>query len=244
MSMPATAELFVHQLKHQLAAKVIPVIQPHLSTQTSMTAKDYQLFVNGTKKDNQKVIDILQMVDTKTREYLVEVKILDQEMNRHEQNISKAELNKQSSNASIRRFQTQSNQKANSNFSIRTIENYQALISTGESFPNNQINSQYGHLLPSNGRTNIKSGFYIAVQQTGATTVSLSVSAQQQSRQTTNNRSVNASTASTKISGELGKWIFIASNASKSSLRSTKRYTTDSRASKTRWYYVRVTSID
>ncbi len=237
------AELFVHQLQHQPATNVIPVIQPHLSKQASMTAKGYQLFVNGTEQDNLKVLSILQMVDTKLRQYFVEVKILNHQMDRYQLGATNIKLSNQSNEANIKSYQTQSNQTNGDNFSLQATENYQALVTTGESFPTSQVINQYGHLLPSPGRTTISSGFYITVQQTAPQMVALSVSAQQQNRRVNNSRSIISSSASTRVNGKLGKWILIASNARNSSLGNTKRYTTNSKASKQRWYYVRVNEI-
>lgn len=237
------AELFIHQLKHQPAQSVIPAIQPHLSKQTSISAKGFQLIVDGSPQDNQKVIDILQMLDSKLRQYFVEVKILNQQMQQHQLNASNIAIEGQSTEVRLNRYQTQEHQSNGDNFSLQATENYQALVNTGESFPTNQVINQYGHLLPSSGRTTINSGFYITVLQTAPQTVSLTVSAQQQNRQVNNSRSINSSSASTKVAGDLGRWILIASNAERSSLVNSKRYTTSSKASKQRWYYVRVNAV-
>ena len=237
------SELFIHQLKHQSAASVIPAIQPHLSKQTSISPKGFQLIVNGNAEDNQKIITILPMLDTKLRQYFVEVKILNQQMDQYQLDASNIEVKEQSKSAKIIRYQTQGHQTNGNNFSLQTTENYPSLVNTGESFPTNQVISQYGHLLPSSGRATINSGFYINVQQTAPETISLTVSAQQQNRQVNNNRSINSSSASTRVTGNLGRWILIASNASISSLGTSKRYTTNSKASKQRWYYVRVNTI-
>jgi hypothetical protein len=237
------AELFVHQLHHQPAANIIPVIQPHLSTETSITAKGFQLFVDGSKKDNQKVINILQTLDTKLKQYFIEVKILNHEMDRYQLNATNIKIANQSGEVKIKRHQTQNHQTNGDNYSLRTTENYQALVTTDETFPTNQVINQYGHLLPSSGKTTINSGFYITVQQTGPQIVALTVSAQQQNRQVNNNRSINSSSASTRVSGKLGKWLLVASNANHSSLGSSKRYTTNSKASKQRWYYIRVNEL-
>lgn len=237
------AELFIHQLKHQPASSVIPAIQPHLSKRTSISSKDFRLFVNGSVEDNQKVISILQMVDTKLRQYFVEIKLLNQQMDKYQFNASNIKINDGSSEIKLNRYQTQGHQSNGDNFSLRATENHQALVNTGESFPTNQVINQYGHLLPSSGKTTINSGFYITVQQTSSQIVTLTVSAQQQNRQVNNSRSINSTSASSRISGELGRWILIASHASRSSLGNTKRYTTSSKASKQRWYYVRVNAI-
>ncbi len=237
------AELFVHQLHHQPAANVIPVIQPHLSSETSITAKGFQLFVNGSEKDNQKVSSILQTLDTQLRQYFVEVKILNHEMDRYQLSASHIKIANPSGEVKIKRYQTQNHQTNGDNFSLRTTENYQALVTTGETFPTNQVTKQYGHLLPSSGKTTIHSGFYITVQQTDSQMVTLTVSAQQQNRKVNNTRSITSSSASTRVSGKLGKWLLVASNASHSSLGTSKRYTTNSKASKQRWYYVRVNEL-
>ncbi len=237
------AELFVHQLKHQPAQNIIPAIQSHLSKQTSISAKGFQLMVNGSAEDNQKIIAILQMLDTKRRQYFVEVKILNQPMQQQQLNANHITVNGNTTEIRSNRYLTQGHQTNGDNFSVQAMENYQALVSTGESFPTNQIINQYGHLLPSSGRTTINSGFYITVSQPSQQTVFLTVSAQQQNRQINNSRSINSSSASTRVTGNLGKWILIASNASRSSLGNSKRYTTNSKASKQRWYYVRVNAI-
>lgn len=238
-----SAELFIHQLKHQPAQSVIPAIQPHLSKQTSISAKGFQLIVNGSVNDNLKIISILEMLDTKLRQYFVEVKILNQQMQQQQLSGSSITIDDKSTEVRLNRYQTQGHQSNGDNFSMQATENYQALVNTGESFPTNQVVNQYGHLLPSSGRTTISSGFYITVQQTAPQMVSLTVSAQQQNRQVNNSRSINSSSASTRVTGNLGNWILIASNANRSSLGTSKRYTTNSKSSKQRWYYVRVNAL-
>ncbi len=236
----AQAELFIHQLKHQPAAQVIPIIQPHLAAETSITAKGFKLFVNGTKQDNQKVLNILKMIDTKLKEYLVEVKILNHQMNNDELNRIKISANAQSTRLQVKRHTIEANQSYGDNFVLRMIENYQAFVKTGESFPDNQVQSQYGHLLPSTGRTKISSGFYLTIQQTGDEIVAINISAQQQSRQSQDARSINSSSTSTRINGVIGKWTLIASNAGQRSNQTSKSYSAHSKASNKRWYYVRV----
>lgn len=241
----ANAELFIHKLNHQLAANVIPVIKPHLTTQTTMTAKDYQLFVNGSKKDNDKVVSLLQMIDIRAREYNIEVKILDHKMDnnqlRHYQ-ISKNDQSNssESSKTEVRRYKTQSTNQKNHQFILKTIENYPAYVSTGESFPTNQIQSQYGHLLPSSGRTKITSGFYLTVQHQGDQQVLLSLSAHQQQRQSRYGQGVSSSSTSTKVKGELGRWILATSTTTGSKSNGSRHYRTDSNRNKQRWYYIRV----
>jgi len=239
------AELFVHQLKHQSAINTIPLIQPHLSKQSSLTAKDFQLFLSGTKEDNQKVIDILQAIDIKPSEYFVEVKILKHKMDDHQFNLVKNELNNLNRKTKINKIQLDNHQNASNHFNLRMTENYQAFIATGESFPDHKIISQYGHLLPSSGRTKTSSGFYMLIQPSSAPKderITVRVSAQQQQK-INSAQQLESSYASTKFSEVKGKWILIASNAEGKTSLSDKRYSTNDQSSKERWYYVRVTDV-
>jgi len=244
------AELFVYELKYQTAGNAISLIQPHLSKDASITAKEFQLLVNGTQEDNQKVIDILNVIDIKLNEYSVEVKILDHKMDAHQFNSTKTKVGDETVRKKFKQFHLDNdrninNRNANNHFNIRMAENYQAFISTGESFPDNQVVSQYGHLLPSSGRTKISSGFYMLIQQNStisARQIAVRVSVHQQ--QIDSSQAFNSSSASTKFAGELGKWILIASNADHKTANSNKRYSTNSKTNKQRWYYVRVTDAN
>jgi len=239
------AELFVHQLQHISASNAIPLIQPHLSRESRLTSKGFQLFLSGTEEDHQTVLDIIKVIDIKLKEYFVEVKILNHKMDDHQFNSNKNDLDKKTNHAKIKRFRLDDNRNANNHFNLRMTENYQAFVSTGESFPENKVVSQYGHLLPSSGRTKISSGFYMLVQQnsTGSRTenkqITVRISAQQQQK-VNSNQSINSSSTSTKYAGVKGKWILIASNAEQKEALSNKRYTPHSKSSKERWYYVRV----
>ena len=236
----AHADLFIHQLKHQPASSAIPVIQPHLSSDTRITAKGFQLFVSGSKEDNDKIISILKIIDTQTREYLIEVRILDHRMQNPQPNSTRLNKHNQSTNIEIRHYQIKSSDQSNHLFTLRVIENHQAFVSTGESFPSNQIQSQYGHLLPTTGRTNVTSGFYLIVHGQGNEDVSLSLSAQQQQRQSGYGQSITSSSTSTKVSGKKGNWILVASNTNNSQSKSSRSYRTSSKKNKERWYYIRV----
>lgn len=248
----ARAELFVHQLQHLSASNAIPSIQPHLSKESTLTSKGFQLFLSGSEKDNLKLKEILKAIDVKLGEYLVEVKILNQQMDAHQFNST---INKLEPRKKIKRLQLDDKNTTNTYFNLRMTENYQAFIATGESFPEHKVVAQYGHLIPSSTREKVSSGFYMLVQSNSSSSsdsysdsqeITVRVSAQEQ-QVIKGDNSIGSSSTSTKFSGVKDKWILIASNAKQRKATLNKRFSTNSqsgRSNKERWYYVRISDAN
>jgi hypothetical protein len=228
-------ELSIYKLNHQKAKSIISMIKPHASKDTIITGKNYQLFIDAPPAEQKRLKTIIEALDQALEQYQVEVKILDKPMPNHDTN-STTRASK------IKTYRVLASNANQNSFSVRVLENSPAFVSTGEEFPNNQIQSQYGHLLPSTGRTKIRSGFYIIVIKQPNERVQLIVSAQQQ-QASIYQKNINNSVASSKISGDKEQWILIASTAREAEINSNKRYTTGSKTNKQRWYYVRVSSL-
>ena len=207
------AEVYSHQLTHQPAEPLIPVIQPHLSDKAKLTANGFKLFVSGTEKDNNTVSRLLAGLDIPFKEYLVELQIAKEQLNLTAKN--QLDQNKQTG---IRENKNKrlSIGPAGSNtnhFKLRVIENFQAFITTGESFPDTKLISQYDQFIPSNGRRKVNSGFYLTVTQSENSTVQLMASAFQQQTQVRDNRNVNLSSTSSQIKANLNEWTLLASTS-------------------------------
>jgi len=244
----ARAELFVHQLQHLSASNAIPSIQPHLSKESNLTSKGFQLFLSGSEEDNLKLKEILKAIDVRLSEYLVEVKILNQQMDEHQFNTTRIKLEPRKK---IKRLQLDDKNTTNVYFNLRMTENYQAFVATGESFPEHKVVAQYGHLIPSSTREKVTNGFYMLVQSNSGSdsnnrAVTVRVSAQEQ-QVIKGDNSIGSSSTSTKFSGVKDKWILIASNARQRKATSNKRFSTNNqsgRSNKERWYYVRISDAN
>lgn len=237
------AELYDHQLQFQPAADAIVFVQPHISAETTLSTKNNLLIVNGSKQDNEKVTRLLQLFDVATRQYKIEVRILDHPMKRITDSQTVITRSERLEEIKVIRYQLQSTDRNNHFYEIRALENQQAFVSTGESFPDNQIQDQYSQLLPSTGKTNIANGFYIIVTAQGEQQILISVSAQQQTRQYRYGQTIASSSTSTKARATIDQWALVASTSRDSQLNNTKRYRTSSLKAKQRWYYVRVNEV-
>jgi len=234
------AEVYSHQLTHQPAKQLIPVIQPHLSDKAKLTANGFKLFVSGTEKDNNAVSRLLAGLDIPFKEYLVELQITKQQLNLTAKN--QLDLNKQTEireNKSKRLSIGHAGSNTN-RFKLRVIENFQAFITTGESFPDTKFISQYDQFIPSNGRRKVSRGFYLTVTPSESSMVQLMASAFQQQTQVRDNRNVNLSSTSSQIKANLNEWTLLASTTTETNKSNHKNYRHHANSTKDRFYYIRV----
>ncbi len=242
LSSSLLAEVFIYQLKHQPAEKLIPIIKPHLSAKTSLSAADFKLIVSGEPADNIKVKQMLADLDTPFKEYLVQLRITSVPLKNHQQT-SQLQLRGTSEQsqqkAIVKKYRTDQMLADDREFVVRLIENYQGFINTGESYPEVKLINQYGHLIPSSGRKKVQSGVYISVTAAGEDKVAIKASAYQQQRQTTDSRNINTSSATSQILAPTNQWTLLASSE-QNTQQQTGKYSTRMADHKTRYYYVKV----
>lgn len=242
-SQNVVAKMFVHQLKHQTAEHVLPVITPHLDSQTKITTKDNTLFIQASEKEYEKIQAMLKMIDKPRGEYMVDVWILNRKLDHYETQSTKVQANNRVFRGKVTRYQTDQSSNNEKRFSLRVSEGYPGFVNAGESFFSNELVNHYGKFIPQTRNHKISSGFYVAINEAGENQVAVKVSAKAQSRSKSNNTNHQGTAVSNTVNGEKGSWILLASiNADKSSQQNTAYRTQRQRANK-RWYYLRVSDI-
>lgn len=232
------ADVFTFQLKNQPADKLVPIIQPHLSNNVSLTSNGYQLIVSGTQSDNNIVEQLLADLDIPFNEYMVELKIT---------NIEPTQVTKKQSppgniGKRIKRYNSQPNKADLKHFKIRLIENYPAYISTDESFPEPRLVSHYNSFIPKTKRTKAVTGFYLSLSASTPNEVIINASASQQQRLRNNSDTIQSSAASSNLSAKLEQWTLFASTESLEVKQNTKTYRS-SPNEQNRYYLIKVTPI-
>jgi len=237
------AEMFIHQLKYQQGSQIIPVIKPHLSESTVISAKDYKLFIQSTPQEYEKIKSMLIMLDKKPGQYMVEVKILSRKLDNWELKQTQITASNEQVSGKITRYQSGSNRDNEKLFSLRLIEGYQGFVNTGESFMTNQLVNHYGSFLPQSGYKKVTSGFYVSLNETNNNLVRIAVSAQAQNRQSNNSQNINQSATTSYVTGNKGDWILLATINDTQTNKQSSQYSTESSRSNKRWYYIRVNDI-
>ncbi len=246
ISQQVIAEVYIHQLKHQPAEKLIPIIQPHLSQQTTLSASGFKLIVSGSKGDDAKVTRMLSDLDTPFKEYIVQLRITSvpiRQTNSESQTQIKGSSESSSTTAVVKRYRTDQLLADDNEFTVRLIENYQGYINTGETYPEVKIVSQYGHMIPTTARKKIQSGVYISVSPAGEQRVAVKASAYQQQRQSTDSRNTNTSSTASRILAKLDDWTLLASTENESDRSRNNRYSTKGSSKSARYYYVKVKEL-
>jgi len=236
ISLSAHAELFTYKLKFVQASQVIPVMQPHLASNSVLTGKQYQLFADVSEEDNQKIVSMLAQLDKQLTQYLVEVKIINRKLDKWERKATKVYKNSQ---PKTKRYSTDSLNKSNQHFQLRLLEGHQGFVNTGESFPTHQIVIQHNKFLPKTSHKRVSSGFYVVVRESKNNQVVVNVSTNVQQRKGTS-KDVNFSSATSQIMGTKGEWILLASTGEMNKTRTPNSYSTSSMNTDKKWYYVRV----
>jgi hypothetical protein len=235
-SLSANAELFSYQLNFVQAKQVIPVMQPHLKPDSKLTGKQYQLFADVTEEDNQKIIAMLDQLDKKLAQYLVEVKIINRKLDDWERKATKIY---NPSQPKKQKYSTGSLSKNNKHFQLRLVEGHQGFINTGESFPTHQIMAQHDKFLPKTSYQKVSSGFYVVVRESQNRQVMLNISANTQQRNGTSDTDFSA--ASSQVIGNKNEWILLAATGKSEDNSQSRNYSTKSMAQGKKWYYVKVT---
>jgi len=244
---PVQAELFEHQLQHQSATTLIPVIKPHLSKNSSLSGTKNKLFVNGSKQDNEIVSQILKSLDAPLNRYFVEIRILNQPMQANQRFKNQSTKAISSERAQVITYRNSQTNSADHFFTINVTENNPSFIATGEQFPSNVIENQYGHLLPGSQQKKVSSGFYLTVFKQANQQIALDISAGQQQRQSRYGQKISRSAMTSKIVGNKDQWLLIASTSQQLSNAQQngkqKRYRTSSKKDPQRWYYARISDL-
>ena len=242
-SLNLSAEMFIHELKYQQAAQIIPVIKPHLEPNSVISSKDNKLFIQSTQAEYNKILSMLKMLDKKPGEFFVEVKILNRKLDDWEVKGARIVASGRQVEGKITRYQSSDSRDNEKRFSLRLTEGYQGFVNTGESFVTNQLVNHYGSFIPQTSNKKVSSGFYVTVHNANDTQVRVAVSAQAQNRKTKNSQTIDHSAATSFINGTKGHWLLLATTNEAQAQTNSRRYKTQSSSSDKRWYYLRVNDL-
>ena len=234
----ASAKLFIHQMQYLKAEQVIPAIKPHLSEETTLSAKDYQLFIDTTEAEYKKIKSMLEMIDKKPKNLMIEVRVLDRKLDNWEMKGAQLKISGSSSSAKVTRYQTSGRSKHDSVYRLKTMEGYQGFVSTGEAFPTHNLVKHYDSFVPTTKYKNAKSGFYVTAQQLPSQQFRVAINTQQQTRG--NGNVIKQSGAANQFTVNEGHWVLIASTGETASNRSSNNYRVASSNNEKRWFYLRV----
>ena len=236
----ASSKMYVHQMQYLKAEQVIPTIKPHLASSTKVSGKDYQLFIEANKDEYQKIMQMLEMLDKKPNNLLIEVRVLDRKLDNWEMAGASIVAQGESVSGNVTRYKTSGRSTVDNVYRLNTMEGYQGYISTGVAFPTHQIVKHYKSFVPKTQYKEAKSGFYVVAQKTPNQGYRVAINAQQQNRQPQDNRNVQTTQSGQTFNTEAGKWILIASTDKASESNNNRRYQTQSNNSQKRWFYLRV----
>ncbi|TQV84443.1 hypothetical protein [Aliikangiella coralliicola] len=250
-SFSANAESYIHQMQYLKAEQVIPVIKPHLSQQTRLTAKGYQLFIQSTPKDYEKIKQMMLMLDKKPGNFLVQVRVLDRRLDNWEMAGAQLKSSGKKLSAGVSRYQTSGRNKIDKTFSVRTTEGYQSFINTGEAFPTHQLVKHYGSFIPKTKDKKVNSGFYATIHKMPGNKIKVSISTQQQNRKGQHSQTIQTSKANSVFDATPGHWVLIASTGTtatsgNNAIHQRKQpgnnhYSVSASRSDKRWFYLKVT---
>ncbi|MCW8879120.1 MAG: hypothetical protein OQJ89_06500 [Kangiellaceae bacterium] len=232
------AKLFIHQMQYLKAEQVIPAIKPHLAKETTLSAKDYQLFIDSTEAEYKKIQSMLKMLDKKPKNLMIEVRVLDRRLDDWEMKGAQLKVSGNSSSAKITRYQTNGHSKIDSVYRLKTMEGYQGFVTTGEAFPTHNLVKHYDSFVPQTKYKNAKSGFYVTANQLPSQQFRVAINAQQQKRG--NGNVIKQSQTANQFTVNEGHWVLIASTGESSSNRSSNKYRVASSNNTKRWFYLRV----
>lgn len=232
------AKLYIHQMQHLKAEQVIPAIKPHLSTETTLTAKDYQLIINASESEYQKVLAMLKMLDKKAQNLMIEVRVLDRKLDNWEKQGAQLKVSGSSSSAKVTRYETHGRNKLDSIYRLRIMEGYQGFISTGETFPTHSLVKNYNEFIPQTKYKKAQNGFYVSAHQLPSKQFRVAINTQQQKRG--NGNVIKQSQASNQFTTKEGHWVLIASTGESTTNQSSQNYRVTASNNSKRWFYLRV----
>ncbi len=245
-----TTVLEVIPLRYRTAQEVIPIIQPMLSREGSVSGLQGQLIVRTTPANLEEVKRILASVDTAPRQLLITVR-QDADIDRSR---SRAEVSgsvggehgrvtipgnrdPRGGNVVIREgddrlrvhvAEGRGVESDRNTQSVRVLEGREAFVGTGQSVPVRErqvrrvlVNGQWmEQVVDSTQYRDVTTGFYVLPRIAGDR-VMLDVSPQRESLSRQNPGGVNVQSVVTTVSGRLGEWMEIGGVSQDSSGQQT-----------------------
>ena len=230
-------EMQVIELRHRLAADVIPIVQPLLEPGGVITGMDGMLFVRTSPANLAQIREVLNALDRKPRQLLVSVRqgtVADVSSGQVrgsatigggdvQAGVNRPPATEPGASVGVN-YRTQRDD-ANNVSSVRTLEGMETYISIGQSVPVNttQVSRGWGGVTvqQSTDFRSANTGFYATARLSGDT-VTLEISQQQQRlRSSARGPVVQTAGAVTTVSGRLGEWLALGAVQESSSSGTT-----------------------
>ncbi len=202
-------------LQHRMAADVIPIIQPMLKADDSITGYNNQLILRTSKSRLSEIHSLLESLDRAPRNLLISVdnsssasgqdRSIEGSTHLYSSSRTGADINVDVKGRSHR-------SNADGRYQLRVLEGHAAVIETGRDTPY----QGYEVIEDRNGRIirkhidyrEVRSGFYVVPQVIGQR-VDLEIVPQQESLSDKADGSLKLQHIDTVVSGRLGEWINI-----------------------------------
>ena len=202
LSAQAATELL--PLKHRLAEDLLPAAQAVLNEEGRVSAHGNQLIVTSTPENIHELRKLLEQLDVPARRLLISVST---------EESGTYQANSPDHSRAPRRIINHSTSRNTGVQQIHASEGHPALIQTGQSIPVTSYSSgPYGELYAQTQHRELARSLYVTARLSGDI-VHLSLSSQHDSLNQSAREIVNSRHADTRISGQLGEWIFIGSTA-------------------------------
>lgn len=244
------------QLKNRPAEEIIPVIEPMLGANDSVTGQGYQIFIRTSAKNLQQVKQMVSKLDTAAKLLQISVfqgndrdlRALSMDSNANVSigstgNTTRGGLSTRGGSASSNTFGTRGRLSDNPIHTLRVTEGTQGYIETGESIPYFTASEgrfrggHRGSIGGDLGYKDVTTGFYVLPRIHGDQ-VTLDVSPFKQSQSETRGGDIDTQKASTRITGKLGQWLSIGGTTEqvqRASTSSDTSYSTQSKSNESVW---------
>mgnify|MGYP000632747381 CR=1 FL=1 len=234
ISMNAWSDMLIEtiQLHNRSAEEILPIIEPMLDEEGSLTGTGYKLIIKSTPSNITQIRTLIEEIDINPRNLKISVSYRDQSnQNNRGGSVSvktKGEIgsveigdpkNQQDGDLTItskndkvkfdaRIYETSSKNNKTDIQTMSVTEGYWGTISMGQSIPYaRRTRNPDGTVTQSTQYKKIMTGFRV-MPRTNGDNVTITIQQQKQNR-SNNGISVDTSEIETVVTGKLGQWIFI-----------------------------------
>ncbi len=263
----AASELDIVELRNRPAEEIIPLIQPMLNADESISGRGFQLILKADAARQPQIRELIGKLDRAPAQLMIsvfqgserDVRALgiDAELN-YRNNDTRVHIGSSTApsggteviigggdtHVSGKITSTRSRLRDNPVHRLRISEGSAGYIETGKSIPyfSGQVYRGSGRQIVESSveYKDVTSGFYVRPRLSGDRVI-LDISPHRDSLNTSIGGAVNTRRAATTISGPLGEWIPLGGTTEQASQSSTspgKRYSTQDRHSETIWIKV------
>lgn len=244
------------QLQNRPAEEIIPIIEPMLGANDSVTGQGDQIFIRTSAKNLQQVKQMVSKLDTAAKLLQISVfqgndrdlRALSMDSNANvivgsTGNTTRGSLSTRGGSAGSNTFGTRGRLSDNPIHTLRVTDGTQGYIETGESIPYFTASEgrfrggRRGSIGGDLGYKDVTTGFYVLPRIHGDQ-VTLDVSPFSQSQSETRGSNIDTRKARTKITGKLGQWLSIGGTTEqvqRASASNDTGYSTQSKDNESVW---------